>query len=79
MRPREAEAVYCEMWGHSQDPRAWVAGHEVAGTRAVHGRPDVGSEHVVLPEYSGPPCGAEAELCPGASVGGQGCLAQGQV
>lgn len=72
MRPSEAEAVYFRMWGHSQDPRAWVAGHEVAGTCAVHGRSGVGSERVVFPEYSGPPCRAGAELCPGASVGDQG-------
>lgn len=61
--------MYCAMWCHSQDPRAWVAGHEVSGTRAVHERPDAGSEHVGLPEYSGPPHGGEAELCPGTSVG----------
>lgn len=42
------------------------------GTCAVHGRSGVGSERVVFPEYSGPPCRAGAELCPGASVGDQG-------
>lgn len=70
MRSSETEAEYRAMWGYSQDPRAQVAGREVAGTCAVHRRPDAGSRHAVLPEYSGPPHGAEAELCPGAPVVG---------
>lgn len=69
MRSRKAEAVHCAVWGHSRDPRAWGAGREVAGTCAVHGRPDAGSAHVVVPENSGPPPGAAAELCPRTSVG----------